>query len=170
MIKVSLSHRSPSWGGGFTPWSCQGFGPHHHQHVVLIPKAKWLTTMFAFPCSVHIPLTIPQSHGHSLLQRRLGNSVFTLSSHVLLWSFYQYQNQYWDNSQTLPLKALLKSIEFRFWNKIDYSFPITALHHMVSEFQLTTTANFRRPHLAGRWALWYALWLYHAISTCGSSN
>lgn len=134
------------------------------------PKGQMADHHVCFPKFCSHPIDHPSVTWTLPAAKEAGKFSLYSGSHVLLWSFYQYQNQYWDNSQTLPLKALLKSIEFRFWNKIDYSSPITALHHMVSEFQLTMTANFRRPHLAGRRALWYALWLYHAISTCGSSN
>lgn len=119
----------------------------HHQHVVPFPKSKWLATTLAFPRSAHIPLAIPQSHGHSLLQRRLRSAVSIPSSHV---HCRKEAVTLRDNSRTPPLEALLKGLEFRFWNKIDYSLSVTAQCHMVSEFQLTTTANFRRPHLAGR--------------------
>lgn len=157
-LKVSLSHRSRM---GEVARHCDivrdldsNLFLYHQQHVVPIPKSKRLATMFPFFCSARIPLAIPQSHGESLLQRRQGNVVFILSSLVLLWSSWLHRRRtltLGDSSQTPPLEALLKSLEFHFWNKTDYSFPGTALCHMVSEeLQLTVTANFRRPLLAGR--------------------
>lgn len=146
-IKVS------SWRGGSTPWSCQGLRPLTCPCLILSMLTPSQSPNGLPPCL--FSLVLLTSHWPYLSHMATSSSKggFILGSQVLLWSVYHYGRETLilkDNSQTLPLEALLKSLEFWFWNKIDYSFPVTTLCHMVSEFQLTMTANFRRPHLAGR--------------------
>lgn len=56
-------------------------------------------------------------------------------------------------AQALPLEAeygIIQEFRISMLEQKGLLIPGNTLCHMVSEFQLTVTANFRRPHLAGR--------------------